>query len=177
MTKIARSSGLLVATLLGLGLPGICQAEPFGLRLSYTDDLPTTITITWNTVAEVPSEVRFGTSPGVYPSSEIGSTVAGPGELGFIHEVTLTGLEPDTTYWYIAGDPTDGFAAERTLATRPLPHESCGSLSFAYLGDNRPDPTFGGGQNWAQILEQAASHRPSFVLNGGDLVTDGVQTQ
>jgi len=163
-----------VVLLFGLfGFAGICGAAPFGVRLSYTDDNPTTMTVTWNTASDNASEVHYGTSSGSYSGVETGSSAPAPAPLGYVHEVTLTGLDPDTVYYYIAGNASDGFSAEYSFVTRPVPDPVCGSFNFVFLADNRPDPIFGGGQNWADVLLESAAHQPAFFLNGGDLVTDG----
>jgi hypothetical protein len=170
MNRSAPPIALLALCLLPLG---VARAAPFGLRLSYVDDEPSSLGVTWNTTADAPGQVRYGLAPGVYTWTESAASNLGPSELGTVHEAILSGLEPGTTYYYVAGSSADGFSAERSFTTRPLPHPTCGNARFVFLADNRPDRTFGGGQNWAQILEQAAVHRPAFVLNGGDLVTDG----
>lgn len=159
-----------VAILLALD----ATAAPGYGRLSFTDDPSTTITITWNTAADVGTEVRYGTAPGEYDFSTTGTSFAADApQFGWIHEATLTGLVPDTTYYYIAGDEADGFSSEFDFTTGPPPDVNCGVFGFAFLGDNRPDPTLGAGENWDEIIDQAWGHDPAFMLNGGDLVTDG----
>ncbi len=153
---------------------GIAQAVPTSLRLSYTGDTSTSMTAAWNTPAGTPTtEVQYGTSSGLYTSTVTGVSTLATGALGFVHEVELTGLTPDTTYYYIAGDPTDGYSQERSFTTGLVQDPLCGVFSFVFVGDNRPDPTFGGGENWPQILGESAQHGPRFVLNGGDLVIEG----
>ena len=148
---------------------------PRFVRLSYVDDPSTSMTVTWHTDGNVGSEVRYGLATGDYALSATGDPPfqADAPQFGYIHEVTLTGLTPSTTYYYIAGSDADGFSQEHEFVTGPVPDQVCGTFSFAYLGDNRPDPTFGGGENWNEILDQAWARNPAFFLNGGDLVTDG----
>ena len=125
-----------VVLLCGLfGFAGVCGAAPFGVRLSYTDDNIDTMTVTWNTAADTTSEVHYGTSPGSYSGSETGSSAPAPAPLGYVHEVTLTGLQPDTEYYYIAGNASDGFSAEYSFVTRPNPDQNCGSFNFVFLAD------------------------------------------
>jgi hypothetical protein len=164
------AAALVVVSCLAAAAAG---APGYG-RLSYTDDPSTTITITWNTAADAGTEVRYGTAPGEYDFSVTGTSFAADApEFGWIHEATLTGLEPDTTYYYVAGDEEDGFSSEFEFTTGPEPDLNCGVFSFAFLGDNRPDPILGAGDNWDEILDQAWGQNPAFMLNGGDLVTDG----
>jgi hypothetical protein len=167
---------LLAVVALGsiLALAPAASGAPGYGRLSFTDDPSTTIAITWNTAGDVGTEVQYGTISGEYDLSETGSSFAADApEFGWIHEVTLTGLNPDTTYYYIAGDETDGFSSEFEFTTAPPPDLACGVFSFAFLGDNRPDPVLGAGDNWDEIIDQAWDQNPAFMLNGGDLVTDG----
>ncbi len=155
-------------------LPAVALSAPKYVRLSFTGPTDTSVTITWNTDADGESTVRYGTAPDNLTDSATGASFqADAAAFGYIHEVTLLGLQPNTEYYYSAGNETDGFSDVLQFKTGRNPDEKCGHLSFAYLGDNRPDPTFGGGVNWDKILNQAAAHFPSFVLNGGDLVTDG----
>lgn len=151
------------------------HSEPKYVRLSYTDDTSTTINITWNTDVDTESIVKFGKQSGNYTQTVLGTSFKANGALNFIHEVKLTGLEPSTTYYYIAGGTSDGFSKEGSFKTGPIQDTNCATFSFGYLGDNRPDPTFGGGENWPKILDQCAAHNPDFTINGGDLIIDGDQ--
>ncbi len=148
-------------------------AIPKYLRLSYTGETASTIAIVWNTDIDTETIVKYGKQQGSYTHSVQGTSFKANGELNYIHEVLLTGLEPDTVYFYIAGSNIDGFSEERIFKTGPEEDIYCADFNFGYLGDNRPDPTFGGGENWPQILEQCAAHKPNFLINGGDLVIDG----
>ena len=165
----------VLGALASLLLPGLAIAAPDGLRLSFTGDTATTMTVSWNTAAQTATEVRYGTQMGVYTDTATGTSFQGAGPLGWIHEATLTGLEPDTRYYYVAGNAADGWSQEASFTTGPVEDQDCGTFNFVMLGDNRPDPTFGGGENWPQILAQAMNHQISFSLNGGDLVIDGDQ--
>jgi MYXO-CTERM domain-containing protein len=158
-----------------LCLHGTAHAAPAYPRLSYVGDTSTTMTITWNTTASEDSTVRFGVQPGVLGETVTGTTLQANDGLGYVHEVTLTGLVPSTRYFYVAGSTAGGFTAETSFTTGPAQDQDCGRFRFVFLGDNRPDPTFGGGENWPQILDQSIQHDPAFVLNGGDLVIDGDQ--
>jgi MYXO-CTERM domain-containing protein len=154
----------------------VALGAPRDPRLSYSDDTSTTISVAWNTDVDAPSEVKFGTTAGQTTQSATGAAHQATGALGWVHEVTLKNLQPATQYFYIAGSQADGFTPEKSFHTGPAQKESCGAFKFVYLGDNRPDPTLGGGENWPQILGQSAAHLPAFALNGGDLVIEGDQT-
>jgi MYXO-CTERM domain-containing protein len=165
-------AGLVVAAVVCTG--SVAHAAPEFVRLSYASAATDTeIAITWNTPADVGTTVEYGLAPGSLTMSETGTSFQATGALGYIHEVTLTGLTPDTTYYYRAGDAADGFSIEHTFTTGPAQHPECGEVTFAYLGDNRPDPTFGGGENYDAILGELFAHAPEFILTGGDMVEDG----
>ena len=172
-TSRRRALGLLAALLTTAGGASSALAVPQGVRLSFTGPTHDSMTVAWNTQANVGSEVLYGTSAGNLTMSATGTSALGPGPLGWIHEVTLSGLDPDSLYYYQAGDSGDGYSLEYSFVTAPQPHEECGSFRFLMLGDNRPDPIFGGGENYDQILGEAESHTAQFVLVGGDLVTSG----
>lgn len=156
-----------------VGLSSAAQAAPKWLRLSYTEDTSATMTVAWNTDASEQSQVKYGTSQADLTETVSGTSFQANGSLGYVHEVTLTGLSPKTQYFYVAGSDAGGFSAPQSFTTGPVQHEKCGGVKFVFLGDNRPDPTLGGGENWPQILGQSSLHQPAFVLNGGDLVIDG----
>ncbi|MEZ4221512.1 MAG: metallophosphoesterase family protein [Polyangiaceae bacterium] len=156
-----------------LSVSSSASAAPKYLRLSYTGDPATSMTVTWNTTVSASAEVKVGTSPGTYTQTVTGTTLQANAGLGWIQQVDLTGLSPDTTYYYVAGSASDGYSKEASFLTGPTGDPLCGQMRFAFLADNRPDPIFGGGDNWPQILAQAAAHKPDFTLNGGDMVIDG----
>ncbi len=152
---------------------GSVVAAPEYARLSYTADPQTSMAVTWNTTTASAAEVQYGTASGSYTKTVTAKSTQANAGLGYIHEAELTGLTPSTKYFYIAGSTAGGFTTEASFTTGPAADPSCGSAKFAFLADNRPDPIFGGGDNWPQIMAQAAAHKPAFMLNGGDLVIDG----
>ena len=163
---------VLIAVAIVLSYPAVTTAAPEFLRLSITGPAESSMTITWNSDLETESVVRYGTEPGIYEEAS-GTSFRASGELGYIHEVTVEDLDPSTEYFYLAGGPSSGFSLENTFTTGPEPDEVCGRFSFGFLADNRPDATFGGGENYPEIMAELAARRPAFILNGGDLVEDG----
>ncbi len=152
---------------------GSALAAPQYARLSYTADPQNSMAVAWHTTGPTAAEVQLGTASGAYTKTVTAKSTLANAGLGYIHEVELTGLTPSTKYFYIAGSTADGFTAEASFVTGPPADPNCGSVKLAFLADNRPDPIFGGGDNWPQIMAQAAKHQPAFMLNGGDLVIDG----
>ncbi len=76
-----------------------------------------------------------------------------------IHHATLTGLEPDTTYYFIAGSAEMGFSEEQSFRTLP----ASGELRFVVGGD------MGTSDEVRQLHRVAARTDPQFALIGGDI--------
>jgi hypothetical protein len=163
---------LLVALGLALVSP-VAQSAPLYQRLSYTGDTATTMTITWNTTGAVDGMVRYGTASGALSSTVNSTSFQANAGLGTVHEATLTGLQPEMTYYYVVGSTADGFSSEATFKTGPAEEPNCSAFKFVFLGDNRPDPVFGGGENWPTIVGESIQQQPDFILNGGDMVIEG----
>src|SRR5206468_4103024 len=77
---------------------------------------PTSIVVRWRTDTASNSRVRYGTDPANLNQVKDNSASATE------HEVTLTGLSPDTEYYYSVGDTTSVLAGgpEFTFYTAPL---------------------------------------------------------
>src|SRR5207247_7038055 len=76
---------------------------------------PTSIVVRWRTSAPVVGRVQFGPSPGVVT----GSTQETSARME--HEVRLTGLAPETIYYYSVGTPTAVIAGDATFHFRTSP--------------------------------------------------------
>ena len=102
------------------------------------------------------AEVKFGTSPNNLQlcTEEIK-----------VHEIILENLEPNTTYYYDIGF---GQAGKGHLKTAP---EYGTSFQFVVVGDTRfaNQPR----EIQAKLITAIEKQNPSFVINTGDLVTDG----
>ena len=67
---------------------------------------PDSVVVRWRTATATDSQVRFGNAPGNLISSVDDATVTTE------HEVKLTGLAADTTYYYSVGSTSGAFAGE-----------------------------------------------------------------
>jgi len=67
---------------------------------------PTSIVVRWRTDVTTSSGVRFGTSAGALPSSITSATST------VDHEITLSGLQPDTRYYYAVGTDSQDLAGD-----------------------------------------------------------------
>lgn len=79
----------------------------------------------------------------------------------YVHWVHLTGLEPNTTYYFIAGygDSKDNYSIERKFKTIP----TSGDIHFVSGGDMGVIPV---AEEIAQVM---AIKEPQFALLGGDI--------
>jgi hypothetical protein len=113
LIRVALTAGLLLLVLLPQATP-VAAAD---LDVSVPSITGTTATITWTTVAELPSEVYYGTSkpPTTYVEDDTEGTS---------HYVVLDGLEPETVYYFSvqSGNLTDDNGGEfHSFVTGPIP--------------------------------------------------------
>ncbi|WP_442484957.1 LamG-like jellyroll fold domain-containing protein [Aeoliella sp. SH292] len=121
------------------------------------------MTVMWQTSIPASSTVHYG------PTAECSQTV-GADEVSEIHEVRITGLEPETQYFYRV-ESTDDSGQQitsdvSTFSTAVLP-----GTPFAYvvISDTQGSPVVA-----SQLSKHAWAQRPSFLLHPGDLVDTGV---
>ena len=116
------------------------------------------MTVVWQTRKDAPSVVQFGKSEALGMSTD-GKTVTYQYQTGVIHEATMTGLRPDTTYWYRAGSAEGGFSAPASFRTAP---SGVRDFTFTALGDHGTSP-----DSRANIWHMLAD-KPAFQLLLGD---------
>lgn len=146
-------------------------AAPSGLKLSWAStDASTTMGVSWVTAASVGSVVQYGIAS-VSEHEKSGPAPSLLDGIGYVHEVELTGLLPNTVYKYRAGADGD-WSPEHSFQTAPT--GGCTPYSFVVLGDARSQAEEGPSPNWPTIHQEVKALSPRFILNGGDLVKDGV---
>src|SRR5687768_10044047 len=106
MAWTLRIMGLAGALLLWV-YAGATDLTPTQLRLSWTGDPRSSMTVMWQTGKEAGSVVEYGETERL-GRSITGKTVTYQYQTGILHEATVTGLKPDTTYWYRAGSQDGG---------------------------------------------------------------------
>jgi hypothetical protein len=90
--------------------------------------------VSWNTANQTPtSTVKYGITSGSYTSSSTGSSSAY--WESYNHHVVLNSLSPDTVYYYVVGDETEGWSSEFTFKSAPLSTNLRGNYSFFVYGD------------------------------------------
>jgi len=92
------------------------------------------IGVSWVTRTNIPSAVRYGTTSGTYDTTIIGytHTYTQGGWRGFIHDVILRTLAPNTKYYYVAGDETGGWSKEFSFVTKP---PASADINVLVMGD------------------------------------------
>jgi hypothetical protein len=133
------------------------------------------MTVTWLSIYENSGAmVLYDTIPrggeiGLYRYFTEGGTHTYLGASGFIHDVELSGLMPEMTYYLICGGD-GGWSRELAFRTAPLGRRD---LRFVVGGDSRTN------LNDRDLISRAMSvFNPRFVLFSGDMVADGnIQSQ
>jgi len=145
-------------------ISGCRNLTPRQVHLSFQGDPSTSVTVTWITWGKEDTEthaVKCGTSPGGHTEEAFGSSHKIPNEpIGYVHEVQLTDLVPNTRYYYICGDKDGGWSPEFTFKTAPVEAQDC---TFVVIGDMGTTPAAN------KNLEQMISENAAFVLHVGDL--------
>ena len=120
----------------------------------------TTMTVMWHTAATASSIVRYGST------AECKQRVNA--DKARIHEVTLTGLKPETQYFYRESVSAKGERYESELATFKTAVRPDTPFAFAVISDTQGNPKVS-----STIATAACMQRPSFALHAGDLVSTG----
>ncbi len=161
-------------------------ACPFGIAgdgvlhcyLTWQGDTSTTMTVNYHAApGRNQSVVHYDTEPHdgnplSYRYRAVGASHTIPGlDIFFgaqrdVHVVELTGLDPGTTYYFVAGDTETGFTEEKMFRTVPAD----GAVNFVTGGD------MGTGDVVRDLLTHAAMESPYFALIGGDVAYANGQT-
>lgn len=148
-------------------LPQAAHAEFLGRRPYLQSTSHEATTLVWTTDVAAPSEVRIGATPGNLNKNVVND------KLVTQHEVRLTGLSPDTRYYYSVGSPGKPLAggdANHYFQTNPLPGSKKKFRAWI-LGDS-------GNAGLRQLavrdamLAFAGTHKPDLFLHVGDIAYD-----
>ncbi|XAL98421.1 metallophosphoesterase family protein [Phycisphaeraceae bacterium D3-23] len=170
-TVIVRLARLLL--LLAMLLPAlVAQAVTDRYRLSWRDDPATTMVIGWDQVDGWNSTLHWGTedhgdSVTRYANASTPDIVQNYRGMNN-HFVRLTGLQPDTAYYFVVKDSN---STSRRYWFRTAPSEPA-PFAFVAGGDSRSNtpPRQEGNRLIAKL-------RPLFVSHGGDYMGEGTAEQ
>lgn len=122
----------------------------------------TSMTVMWQTSLPGSSIVHYGETAACEQQIEVNENVS-------LHEVQLTGLRPETLYFYrVETVPADGggICSEGYTFSTAVKRDT--PFAFAVISDTQGNPTVS-----AQLSKLAWAQRPSFALHAGDLVDTG----
>lgn len=144
------------------GLPANAQTITRGPYLQM--GTPQTTTIVWRTQTATDAKVWYGSSPQQLTTTVVSTTKATQ------HEIKLTGLKPDTLYYYAVGTSTKrlgGGTSEYYFRTAPLVG-STKKFRFWVVGDSGT-----GGQSQRAVrdsmLNYVGKSKPDIYLHMGDM--------
>lgn len=122
----------------------------------------TGITVMWESAVAGSSAVEYGPSDKQLAKVEVAEETA-------IHEVKLTGLDPETKYVYRASTTApDGTTVSSPLFQFMTAVKEDSAFSFAVIGDTQKNPKM-----TAKVAKVMYDRRPHFVVHCGDVVDNG----
>ncbi|MFC1848712.1 purple acid phosphatase family protein [candidate division CSSED10-310 bacterium] len=149
------------------------SADPEFIHLSWQQSTSTAVTITWLTASgDNKNGVRYGKTTSYEIGTVLGSSKQSPFS-GYIHEVQILMLEPETTYHYSCSPDTGGsWSQDSTFTTGPATKQA---FSFTACGDSRQWFTWplGNLNGWNTLITQMIQYEFAFCLFTGDMTYDG----
>lgn len=151
-----------------IAVGSVCAQAPRHVYLTWQGDPSSTITVNAQTLAPAEDLVVYydtqprGSDVEAYQHQAEGTThqIDGLPDGRWIHWIELTGLVPDTPYYFIVGSTAQGFSEELTFRTLP---DDDRPVRFVTGGD------LGVGEEVNSLLRHAAEYEPRFALIGGDI--------
>lgn len=130
----------------------------------------TSMTIMWETAQPCTSVVEYGEAEWVKKGQPVPlKNLIKEDEKKTIHELVLKGLKVQTNYFYRVGSVNeDGEKVASEIYTFQTAVRKDSPFAFVVMGDNRTHP-----ERFERIIARAWAERPNFMLNVGDVVTDG----
>lgn len=128
------------------------------------------ITIMWETDQPCTSVVEYGQAEWVKKTDPVPlKKLVEDNKNKTIHELVLKGLKVQTNYFYrVSSVNADGAKVVSQIYSFQTAVHRDSPFAFVVVGDNRTYP-----ERFAKVMARAWAERPNFVVNVGDLVTDG----
>lgn len=159
--------------------PAVTGSNPVLTRNPYLQmGRQTAITVRWRTDVTCIGRVELGTALGTYTTASADETCATTE-----HEVTITGLTPDTKYFYRIGTdaPLVLQATASNFFTTLPPAATTRKLRFAVFGDcGRNDNGFQNGslaQYQRYLSDNSIDAADAMLLLGDNAYTNGTETE
>ncbi len=134
---------------------------------------PTSLRVRWRTDIDSLGRVAYGTSPGQLNS------ILDDGVSDKDHDIEISGLAPNTRYYYSVGTPGDVLAgddSEHTFLTAPLPGSSL-PLRIWALGDSGTANLRADQVRDAYYAFSGATHTNLWLMLGDNAYPDGTVAQ
>lgn len=166
--------------------------EPTQGRIMLTGR-PSEMRVMWTTLNASRPAVRFGTATGqltltaaasssTYHREQLCGAPAnadGWRDPGLLHSAVLTGLRPDTRYYYVYGDEAYGWSAERSFVSGPTAEQRDRSLTLFAFGDMGKTTQDDSKEHWnlegasrnttRLMMEDMAAQPRDLLLHIGDI--------
>jgi len=141
-------------------VPAQDQADvPAFLVLPYLQlPTPTSIRVLWETNQQLSGEVEFGTT------AKLGRSAKDERKTD-LHDVKLTDLKPDTTYYYRV---RSGNLVSDVFQFQSAPATGTKKWRLALYGDSRSNPAV-----HQKVVEQIAKANVRLIVHSGDIVING----
>lgn len=137
------------------------------VHLALTNDT-TQMVATWLTRVDARSTCQYGTKSGMYTNFAYGSSHSYFYNVGYIHDVIMTGLTPETKYFYRCGDASyNAWSSEFSFISQPVNNNFPNKpYKFAIYGDMGVLNS----QNTSNLLLKALkNHEYHAVVHVGDI--------
>jgi hypothetical protein len=172
-------------TILILGIILLSSLFPLGgglyadVTFSATELLgrPTDTSVTVNVVPNSSGQIYFeyGTESGVYTDQTSTDVLTS----GVPYEVVISGLTPNTKYYYRMVSSSDGITwvngTEHSFYTQRSPGST---FTFTITADSHVNIMLGNATTWTQTMNNVADDNPDFLIDLGDtFAMDSVTTQ
>ena len=130
------------------------------------------VTVRWRTAGNRDALVRYGTDPANLDQVEGDATV------GIDHSVTLSGLSPDTRYYYRIGDNLNDFesSGDQYFDTHPAPGTSAPTRIWV-LGDSGTANANAAAVRNAYLDYNGGPHVDVWLMLGDNAYNDGTDAQ
>jgi predicted phosphodiesterase len=131
----------------------------------------TSMVILWETTGPGTSVVEYGEATFNAEEANL-SEKATDDEMKTMHEVVLTGLKPETNYfWRVRTADSTGAELVSDVYTFKTAVNDSTAYMFALIGDSQMNSRTPWA--WERIAELVWKKRPNFVVHVGDIVDDG----
>lgn len=161
------------------GLATVATAQSIRVGPFLQDATPTSIWVGWETTEGLESTVRFGSAPGRLTGAAAGTSISSQGSAR-IHHAQISGLQPDTVYFY---QVKTGAAMSEVLRFRtPAPAAAEKPFRFVAYSDTQGGPI---SNKHTEVINEGViafvtgefgpeiSDELDFAIEPGDLVSTG----